>query len=214
MTIDDILAQGAPPVVAILRGIQPREVVAIGEALAGAGIRLIEVPLNSPDPFDSVGRLATALGDRALCGAGTVLTPTDVERVAVAGGRLIVTPNTNPAVISRAVEMGLEVMPGFATPSEAFAAYAAGARRLKLFPASGFGIGYLKAIRDVLPRDAKTWAVGGTGAENLADWLAAGAEGIGVGGALYRPGDGVASVAERAAALVTAWREAARSRAG
>lgn len=209
MTIDTILAEGAPPVVAILRGVTPDEVVAIGEVLVGNGVRLIEVPLNSPDPIDSIGRLVAAMGDRALCGAGTVLAPGDVDRVAAAGGKLIVTPNTNPAVIARAVELGLEPMPGFATPTEAFAAYAAGARRLKLFPASGFGTGYLKAIREVLPRDARAWAVGGTGAANFAEWLAAGVEGIGVGGALYRPGDGAATVGERAAALTAAWRGAA-----
>jgi 2-dehydro-3-deoxyphosphogalactonate aldolase len=214
MTIDDVLTHGAPPVVAILRGVKPDEVAAIGEALVAAGVRLIEVPLNSPDPFDSVRLLVETLGDRALCGAGTVLTPADVDRVAAAGGRLIVTPNTNPAVISRAVELGLEPMPGFATPSEAFAAYGAGARRLKLFPATGFGTGYLKAIREVLPRDASAWAVGGTGANNIGEWLAAGAEGIGVGGALYRPGDTASQVAERAAALVTAWQDATRGQPG
>jgi 2-dehydro-3-deoxyphosphogalactonate aldolase len=208
MTIDDMLARGAPPVVAILRGVTPDEVVAIGEALVAAGILLIEVPLNSPDPFESVGRLAKALGDRALCGAGTVLTAADVDRVAAAGGQLIVTPNTDPAVIARAVALGLEPMPGFATPSEAFAAYAAGARRLKLFPATGFGPSYFKAIREVLPVDARVWAVGGTSAENLADWLTVGAEGIGVGGALYRKGDGAEIVGGRGAALVAAWRRA------
>jgi 2-dehydro-3-deoxyphosphogalactonate aldolase len=207
MTIDDILAQGAPPVVAILRGVKPDEVVAIGEALVDAGIRLIEVPLNSPDPFDGIRLLVDAVGDRALCGAGTVLTPEDVESVREAGGRLIVTPNTNPAVIARAVALGMEPMPGFATPTEAFAAYAAGARRLKLFPAAGFGTGYLKAIREVLPRDARTWAVGGTGAANFAEWRAAGAEGIGVGGALYRPGDDAATVGARAVALTAVWKE-------
>jgi 2-dehydro-3-deoxyphosphogalactonate aldolase len=211
MTIDDILAQGAPPVVAILRGVKPTDVAAIGQVLVGAGIRLIEVPLNSPDPFTSVRILAESFGERALCGAGTVLTSADVDRVAEAGGRLIVMPNTDPAVISRAVTLGLEPMPGFATPSEAFAAYDAGARRLKLFPASGFGMGYLKAIREVLPRDARPWAVGGTGADNFGDWLSAGAEGIGVGGALYRPGDTASQVGERAAALVAAWHESTRA---
>lgn len=205
MSIDDVLSPGAPPVVAILRGVRPDEVIAVGEALVEAGIRLIEVPLNSPDPFKSISFLVEALGSRALCGAGTVLEPADVDRVAAIGGRLIVTPNTNPAVIARSVECGLEPMPGFATASEAFTAYAAGARRLKLFPASGFGTGYLKAIREVLPREARAWAVGGTGADNLADWVAAGAEGIGVGGALYRPGDSAAAVGQRAAALVSAW---------
>jgi 2-dehydro-3-deoxyphosphogalactonate aldolase len=206
MSIDDLLAEGAPPVVAILRGVKPDEVVAIGEALVAAGVRLIEVPLNSPDPLEGIRRLVEAVGDRALCGAGTVLTPDAVEAVADVGGRLIVTPNTNPAVITRAVTLGLEPMPGFATPTEAFAAVAAGARRLKLFPASGFGVGYLKAIREVLPAGTRTWAVGGTGAANIGDWLAAGAEGIGVGGSLYKAGDTAETVAERAKALVEAWK--------
>ncbi len=206
MTIDDILADGAPPVVAILRGVKPDEVVAIGEALVAAGIRLIEVPLNSPDPFESIRRLVEAMGTRALCGAGTVLEPDLVDAVAESGGKLLVTPNVNPAVIARGVSLGMEPMPGFATPSEAFAAVAAGARRLKLFPASGFGINYLKAIREVLPAGTRTWAVGGTGAHNIGEWLAAGAEGIGVGGALYKAGDDAATVRARGDALVAAWR--------
>ena len=210
MTIDDVLASSVPPIVAILRGVKPAEVVAIGEALVAAGIGLIEVPLNSPDPIESVGSLATALRDRALCGAGTVMTPEDVVRVAEVGGRLIVSPNANPTVITRAVDLGLEAIPGFATPTEAFAACAAGARRLKLFPANGFGAAYLQAIRDVLPADTRVWAVGGAGAGNLREWLEAGAEGIGVGGALYRPGDTATQVAERAAGLVAAWRAATR----
>jgi 2-dehydro-3-deoxyphosphogalactonate aldolase len=208
MSIDDLLAEGTPPVVAILRGVKPDEVVAIGEALVAAGVRLIEVPLNSPDPLEGIGRLVAAVGDRALCGAGTVLTPDAVEAVADVGGRLIVTPNTNPAVIARAVTLGLEPMPGFATPTEAFAAVAAGARRLKLFPAAGFGVGYLKAIREVLPAGTRTWAVGGTGAANIGEWLAAGAEGIGVGGSLYKAGDTAETVGARAKALVEAWKAA------
>lgn len=206
MTIDDVLAEGAPPIVAILRGVRPDEVVAIGEALIAAGIRLIEVPLNSPDPLESIRRLVAAAGDRALCGAGTVLEPDLVDEVAQAGGRLLVTPNTDAAVISRAVVLGLEPMPGFATPSEAFVAIKAGARRLKLFPATGLGPGTLKAVREVLPASTRLWAVGGTGAANLREWLSAGAEGIGVGGALYRSGDDTATVASRAATLVAMWR--------
>jgi 2-dehydro-3-deoxyphosphogalactonate aldolase len=207
MTIDDILADGAPPVVAILRGVKPDEVAGIGEALVAAGIRLIEVPLNSPDPIEGIRRLVDAVGTRALCGAGTVLEPDRVDAVAEVGGRLIVTPNTDARVIARAVSLGLEPMPGFATPTEAFTAVAAGAKRLKLFPATGFGTGYLKAIREVLPAGTKTWAVGGTGAGNIGEWLSAGAEGIGVGGALYKAGDNAETVAERAAALVDAWQQ-------
>jgi 2-dehydro-3-deoxyphosphogalactonate aldolase len=206
MTIDDILSDGAPPVVAILRGVRPHEVVSIGEALVAAGIRLIEVPLNSPDPIEGIRRLVDAMGTRALCGAGTVLAPEMVDAVASVGGKLLVTPNVNPAVIARGVELGMEPMPGFATPTEAFTAVAAGARRLKLFPATGFGTSYLKAIREVLPAGVKAWAVGGTGAANIGEWLAAGCEGIGVGGALYKAGDDAATVGARAKALVEAWR--------
>lgn len=205
MTIETLLAEGAPPIVAILRGIAPDEVVAVGEALVGAGIRFIEVPLNSPQPFESIRRLAGAVGDRALCGAGTVLSSADLDRVVEADGRLIVTPNTDSDVIAHAVARGVEPMPGFATVSEALVAHRAGARRIKLFPASAYGMGYLKAICEVLPGDVRVWAVGGTGVDNLADWLAAGAEGVGVGGALYRPGDAADVVARRAEALVAAW---------
>jgi 2-dehydro-3-deoxyphosphogalactonate aldolase len=205
MTIDDLLNDGTPPVVAILRGVKPDEVAAIGEALVAAGIRLIEVPLNSPDPLEGIRRLVDAVGSQALCGAGTVLQPDRVDAVAEVGGRLIVTPNTDARVIARAVALGLEPMPGFATPTEAFTAVAAGAKRLKLFPATGFGIGYLKAIREVLPAGTKTWAVGGTGTANIGEWIAAGAEGIGVGGALYKVGDTAETVGARAAALVAAW---------
>lgn len=208
MTIDDILSDGAPPVVAILRGVTPDAVVGIGEALVAAGIRLIEVPLNSPDPIEGIRRLVEAMGDRALCGAGTVLEPAMVDAVAGVGGKLLVTPNVNPAVIARGVDLGMEPMPGFATPTEAFTAVAAGAKRLKLFPATGFGTGYLKAIREVLPAGVKAWAVGGTGAANIGEWLGAGAEGIGVGGALYKAGDDAATVGARAKALAEAWRSA------
>ena len=206
MTIDDILADGAPPIVAILRGIRPDEAVPVAAALVEAGIRLIEVPLNSPDPFTSIAAIQQAFGDAALIGAGTVLDVTSVDRLADTGARIMVTPNTDPVVIAQAVARGLEPMPGFVTPSEAFRAIAAGARRLKLFPAVALGPAYLKAVRDVLPKDVRTWAVGGTDAGNIADWIGAGAEGIGVGGALYRPGDDVTTVAAEARTLVAAWR--------
>lgn len=207
MRIDDLLAGGAPPIVAILRGIRPEEAVAVGAALVAAGVRLIEVPLNSPDPLDSIRHLVGAFGGEALIGAGTVLSPDAVDAVADAGGRLMVTPNTNAGLIARAIARGLEPMPGFATPSEAFVAIDAGASRIKLFPASTFSTDYLTAIREVLPREVGVWAVGGTGAANLGEWMAAGAAGIGVGGALYRPGDTAEMVGERARALVAAWVE-------
>ena len=208
MTVDAILAEGAPPVVAILRGLTPAEAEGVAGALVDAGIRLIEVPLNSPDPFESIGIIQRAFGDRALIGAGTVLDLPDVDRLAALSARLMVTPNINPPLIAHAVEQGLEVMPGFLTPTEALAAIRAGARRLKLFPASAMGPGYLKAVREIVPQTVKLWAVGGTGAENIAQWLANGAEGIGVGGALYRPGDETALVGKRARALVEGWRAA------
>lgn len=208
MRIDELLAAGAPPVVAILRGLKPDEALPIATALIEAGIRMIEVPLNSPDPFASITAIQQAFGAEAAIGAGTVLDVPSVEALARTGARLMVTPNTEPAVISRAVELGLEPLPGFTTPSEAFRAIAAGARRLKLFPAAALGPGYLKAVRDVLPKDVRTWAVGGTDASNFAQWLAGGAEGLGVGGALYRPGHDAQTVVTAARELVAAWQAA------
>ncbi len=205
LTIDSLLADGMAPVVAILRGIRPDEAVPVAKALVVAGVRLIEVPLNSPDPFASIAAVQAALGHEALIGAGTVLDVAAVEALATTGARLMVTPNTNPAVIARAIALGLEPMPGFATPTEAFQAIAAGAKRIKLFPAVALGPSYLQAIREVLPRDVRVWGVGGTGAANLAEWLTAGAEGIGVGNALYRPGDTAGEVGDKARALVAAW---------
>lgn len=194
-----------PPIVAILRGVKPTEIVDIAAALVGAGIKGIEVPMNSPDPLESIGKLCDAFGDQALCGAGTVLAPEVVDQVAGVGGKLIVTPNTDAAVIARAVELGLTAMPGFATPSEAFVAVKAGAKALKLYPASSFGPSHIKAVKDVLPKDILVYAVGGVGAANLEPWRAAGVAGIGVGGELYRPGYTAQEVGERAAALVSAW---------
>ena len=208
MTIDDLLADGAPPVVAILRGLQPHEAVAVGAALVESGIRIIEVPLNSPDPLASIAALQSAFGDTALIGAGTVLSVEAAEGLHGVGGRIMVTPNTDPSVIARGVQLGLEVMPGFMTPSEAFAAINAGARRIKLFPAARLGTSYVKAVKDVLPRNVGVWAVGGTDAATIGEWLNAGCEGIGVGGALYRPGDSADQVGERARQLVTAWQAA------
>jgi 2-dehydro-3-deoxyphosphogalactonate aldolase len=212
ISIDAILAAGAPPIVAILRGVRPDEAVAITDALVEAGIRLIEVPFNSPEPEKSIAVMTQRFGDVAAIGGGTVLTVGDVDRLKSAGGRLMVSPNINPAVIGRALQAGMEPMPGFMTPSEMFVALEAGARRLKLFPASLTGPAFLKALRDVAPSHAKFWAVGGTGAENLSSWLQAGAEGIGVGGSLYRAGDSAEIVGGRAVALVNAWR-AAKGRA-
>ena len=208
MSIDTLLAQGAAGIVAIVRGVPPEQALEVGTALVQAGIRIIEVPLNSPRPLESITRLENALGREALIGAGTVLSTKDVDAVATAGGRLIVTPNTNPAVISRALERGLHPMPGFLSPSEAFAAIAAGARDLKLFPARTSGAGHLAAVREVLPSQVRVWAVGGIDATNLGGWLASGAVGVGVGGSLYRPGATPETVAAHARELVAAWHAA------
>jgi 2-dehydro-3-deoxyphosphogalactonate aldolase len=163
------------------------------------------VPLNSPEPFDSIARLQAAFGDVACIGAGTVVDAASVERLAGTGARLMVSPNTDAALIARAIGLGLEPMPGFHTPTEAFLAIGAGARRLKVFPSVAFGAGYVRAIREVLPRGVALWAVGGAGAANLHEWLDAGCEGIGVGSSLFRPGDEAAAVGARARALVAAW---------
>ena len=197
---------GILPVMAILRGIRPEEVIEVGAALHEAGIGAIEVPLNSPSPLESISRLAVHFGDRCLCGAGTVLNAAEVDAVRDAGGRLIGTPNTAPAVIARAAALGLTVMPGFATATEAFAALGAGAGMLKLFPAASYGPGHLKALRAVLPVDVAVFAVGGVAASNLAPWRQAGCAGLGVGSDLYRAGHPAGEVHRRALTLVAAWR--------
>jgi len=204
MTIDQLLDEGAPPVIAILRGISPREAVEIGTVLIGAGIRMIEVPLNSPEPFASITALQEAFGDCALIGAGTVLDGSSVDRLAATGADLLVAPNTDAQVVARGIGHGLEVLPGFLTPSEAFAAIEAGARKLKLFPASAVGPAYLSAIREVLPAKVAVWAVGGVDAGNIRDWLAAGAQGVALGGALYRPGRSAAEVRAGAERIIAA----------
>lgn len=176
------------PLIAILRGVRPDEVVSIGEALVAAGFTLIEVPLNSPDPLDSISRLATALAGRAVVGAGTVLRDTAVAAVQAAGGTMIVSPNTSISVIEATARAGLVSLPGIATPSEAFAALDAGATALKLFPAEASTPQVLKAMLAVLPGDVRIFPVGGITPENLAPWLRAGAAGFGLGSALYKAG--------------------------
>jgi 2-dehydro-3-deoxyphosphogalactonate aldolase len=184
--------------VAILRGISPDEAVAVGRALVEEGMDAIEVPLNSPDPFRSIERLAAAVGDTVAVGAGTVLTVEEVARARTAGARLIVSPNADPAVIAATVEYGMRSYPGVVTPTEAFTALAAGARSLKLFPAPAVGIAGMRAWRSVLPADVELLPVGGVDVTNLGDWLAAGADGAGLGSCLYRPGDPADLVRERA----------------
>jgi len=203
--LDDVLREGAPPVVAILRGVMPAEAVDVGAALVEAGIRIIEVPLNSPEPFASIAALQNAFGDVAAIGAGTVLDVASVDRLAATGARLTVAPNTDSAVIRRAVQHGLEVVPGFMTPSEALTAIAAGARHLKLFPARSLEPPYLGALREILPGDTHVWAVGGVDVDTMERWFAAGARGIGLGGALYRRGQGATESGAKAAAVVAAW---------
>jgi 2-dehydro-3-deoxyphosphogalactonate aldolase len=199
MTLEDALAE--VPIVAIIRGARPDEIEAVGEALYHAGVRVIEVPVNSPDPLASIRKLA-AWADRLVCGAGTVLTPEVADQVAEAGGRIVVAPNTSVAVIRRTLERGLTPMPGFGSVSEAFAAYDAGARHLKLFPATTYGPGHVKALLEVLPKDAMVMPVGGVRPETMADWWAAGARGFGMGGELYKPGFTPDEVGSRARAAV------------
>jgi 2-dehydro-3-deoxyphosphogalactonate aldolase len=197
------------PLVAIVRGVTPEQAVEIGEALFAAGIRIIEVPLNSPDPIASIERLAARFGDRALIGAGTVLEPESVARVAEAGGRLVVSPNVHLPVIEAAVAAGLVSAPGFYTPSEAFDALRAGAHVLKFFPAEAATPKVVKAMKAVLPPDAPLLVVGGVTPDNMHGWLEAGADGFGLGSGLYRPGQDAATVGRQAAAYVAAARRAA-----
>ncbi len=193
------------PLIAILRGVTPEEIMPVGLALYEAGFRAIEIPLNSPEPLHSIGLLAAELGERALIGAGTVLSVRQVEEVAQAGGRLIVSPNCNAQVIQATRQAGLFSAPGVATPSEGFAALEAGADVLKLFPAEQFNPAIVKAWRAVFARDIALLPVGGITPANMAGYLAAGASGFGLGSALYKPGMSAREVGDNAAAFVAAW---------
>ncbi|MBP1806537.1 2-dehydro-3-deoxy-6-phosphogalactonate aldolase [Rubellimicrobium aerolatum] len=200
------------PIIAILRGIAPPEAVPVAEALVESGITTIEVPLNSPDPFVSIGSMVRALGDRARIGAGTVLTTEDVSYVKEVGGQIVVSPNCDPDVIRATVAAGMESWPGVMTPTECFAALKAGATGLKIFPGSLLGPEGLKAIRAVLPKGTLVYGVGGASADNFAAWIRASADGFGIGTALYAPGLSVEEVRQRAQNIVAAF-DAAREAA-
>ena len=195
------------PLVAIIRGITPNEAEAVAEAIVEAGIAMVEVPLNSPEPFDSIERIAQRLGDRALVGAGTVLDPEDVRRVRDAGGGLIVSPNTFAPVIAATFEANMVSLPGFFTPSEAFEAIRAGATGLKLFPAEAASPKVVSAQLAVVPRDVPLLVVGGIAPDNMQPWLAAGAAGFGLGSGLYKPGRSASETGERARAYVEGVRQ-------
>ncbi len=195
----------AQPVIAILRGLKPDEALDIGEALVSAGIKILEVPLNSPEPLESIAKLAKALSGRALVGAGTVLTPGDASAVRDAGGELIISPNTNSDVIAHTKQLGMISLPGFFTPTEAFAALAAGADCLKIFPGELADLAYVKAITAVLPRSTRLLLVGGVSVENIASWKHTPIAGFGIGSAIFKPGDTPAQVGAKAKALIAAY---------
>ena len=188
--------------IAVLRGITPAEALPVAEALVAAGFSCLEVTLNSPQPYSSIAAIAREFGDQATIGAGTVTSPNEVISVLDAGGKIIVSPHTDAAIIAETKRAGLISAPGAITASECFAALAAGADILKLFPASQLGVGGIRAVREVLPSSAKLYAVGGVSPDNLGDWLAAGVDGFGVGTAIYRHGMSAEEVSQRAKAVV------------
>lgn len=200
----------ALPLIAILRGLKPDEAVEIGEVLAAAGFRCLEVPLNSPEPLESIRRLRAVLDGRALVGAGTVLSVAAAREVAGAGGQLVISPNTDVAVIRETKTLGLLSLPGFFTPSEAFAALDAGADALKLFPAEIAGAKGLKAIRAVLPAATRVYPVGGVDPDSMTQWLDAGASGFGIGSAVFKPGQSAEQVGMQATRFISTWNSAAR----
>jgi 2-dehydro-3-deoxyphosphogalactonate aldolase len=193
------------PLVAILRGLRPSEALNIGEVLVEAGFRIVEVPLNSPDPFDSIKLLAQSLSKRAIVGAGTVLTVADVETLHAVGGQICISPNANPDVIRRAKALGLISFPAFFTPTEAFSAIDAGADAIKLFPAELAGTTGLKAMKAVLPKTIPVFPVGGVNPDNMKDFIEAGAAGFGIGSAVFKPGDTPEIVYKKARAFVEGW---------
>jgi 2-dehydro-3-deoxyphosphogalactonate aldolase len=196
------------PLIAILRGVRPDEVIPICAALEAAGIAIVEVPLNSPQPFDSIRLLAENFGDRLLIGAGTVMTPAQVEEVAGVGGRLIVTPHADPEIVLAAKRLRMATAPGFFTPAEAFSLLNAGADAIKLFPAEGSNPAALRGMRAILPPGTLVIPVGGIATDNIRVWHEAGAAGYGIGSSIYKPGDTAEVVGRKAAALVDAVRTA------
>lgn len=200
------LAQYQPPIVAILRGLQPEDAAAVAQALHGAGIRMLEVPLNRPNAPESIATIAALGLPDVLVGGGTLLTNADVDAVRAAGGRLFVSPHCDPDLIRHAVKAGMACVPGVATPSEAFAALRAGAHALKLFPAEALGQAGLKALKTVLPAGTLVWPVGGVEPDSMAGWIAAGANGFGIGSAIYKPGMDAADVSAAAKRFVDGWR--------
>jgi 2-dehydro-3-deoxyphosphogalactonate aldolase len=208
MTLHDALR--TMPVLAVLRGMSPDEAVPVGEALLAAGILVMEVPLNSPDPYRSIRIQAERFGGEAVVGAGTVLNAEEVARVADAGGRIIVSPNLNEEVVRATKRCGLISVPGVFTPSEAFRALDAGADALKLFPGDGLSPKVVRAMRAVLPKGTLVCVTGGVDADNLGDWIAGGSDGVGIGSALYKPGKAVEAVAADARRFAEAARAATR----
>ena len=202
------MSKNLPELVAILRGLTPARAPEVAAAVIASGFRTIEVPLNSPDPFDTIKLLADAHGAACLIGAGTVLTPAEVDRVHAAGGRLVVAPNCDGEVIRRTLELGMRVLPGIATATEAFSAVRHGATELKLFPAASYGSVHLKALKSVLPKHVKIYPVGGIGSQDIAPWLASGADGFGFGGELFKPAYTLAELTKRAQELQEALRAA------
>jgi 2-dehydro-3-deoxyphosphogalactonate aldolase len=196
------------PLVAILRGLEPAQAQAVGEALVESGFRVLEVPLNRPGALDCIATLARTLPADAIVGGGTMLRVADVEAVHAAGGRLMVSPNCDVAVIRRAVALGMLCAPGVATPTEAFTALEAGAHALKLFPAEMVGHGGLKALKSVLPTGTDMWPVGGVTPQSIGPWHKAGATGFGIGSQLFAPGTSAADVLVRGRAYVQAWQQA------
>jgi len=198
-------------IIAILRGVSPAEVLDVTAALYEAGIRIVEVPLNSPEPFTSIEKLSQTYAGKMVVGAGTVLSVQDVQMLKNHGGQISVSPDCNSEVIARAVALGLEALPGVFTPTEAFAAIRAGARNLKLFPAECASPATIKAWKAVLPKHVQIHAVGGVTPDNMAQWLAAGAGGFGIGSSIYKSGMSLEAISDSANKLVAAWKKAKQS---